>query len=101
VDKIIHMQDRIKSRLGVETAYKGPDPACMAVEVVTRTQSDACKEDAAAGPVGAVGHEFEFLGAPHDYPDCRYCWVIEENDVLMWIVLPSCGTAKNNVTLAF
>jgi hypothetical protein len=101
VDKVNQMQDRIKTKLGVESTYKGPDPACLAIEIRTSTDPDACAGDSAGRSPGAVGHEFEFLGAPRDYPDCRYCWVIEENDVLMWIVLPNCSSTRNNVMLAF
>jgi hypothetical protein len=97
VDKVNHMQDRIKTKLGVESTYRGPDPACLTIGLAVRPQSEACEETI----VGSIGHEFEFLGVPNDYPECRYCWVVEENDVLMWIVLPQCGTTKNNVTLPF
>ena len=98
MDKVIHMQDRIKSKYGVESTDKGPYPACLAFGLASRPDSDSCTDDRI---VGSVGHEFEFLGAPNDYPECRYCWVVEENDVLMWIVLPQCGTTKNDVTLPF
>jgi hypothetical protein len=101
VDKVIHMQDRIKSKLGVDSTYRGPDPACMAVDLVHRSGPASCEKDTASSPPGAVGHEFEFLGTPHDYPECRYCWIIEENEVLMWIVLPHCSPAQDDVTLAF
>ena len=106
MDKVIHMQARIKSKLGVESTYRGPDPACMEVGAALQrgqipTETDACDGNGAASPPSSVGHQFEFLGAPHDYPECSYCWVVEENEVLMWIVLPKCGTTEREVMLAF
>jgi hypothetical protein len=107
VDKVNEMQDRIKIRFGVDSDYKGPDPACLGAGLLSlirggaAVEAEMCDESRAAAGLAAIGHEFEFLGAPRDYPECGYCWVVEENDVLMWIVLPRCGDGKRDVTLPF